>query len=455
MSNLQPALRLVATPPATQPYPNPVVDNTPPPANVYIVFKFGKRQSSWPGAKRMNKTRLLILPVIVLLLAQSSSGQSPVFGEFIDAYAKAHDFSGTILVRKGAGIAYARSFGMANRQHQVPNKVATKYRVASITKAFTAVLILRLYEQGRLDLHRTIKTYLPDYAGEAGDKVTVHQLLNHTAGMANIDRNITSAESAIKNGIPHYQMPLTTEQLLAKYCSESLVSEPGKVFDYNNADYIILGKIIERVRGKTYEQVLGEDILRPLAMRDSGMLYQHAVLGDLADTYFFRDDLKRLANDLPVYIENWYAAGAMYSTAHDLLKFSDALFGAKLLRPETLALMLKPGLDDYGYGVWAYETRINNEKHPAVKRPGRIMGAQSMLFHLPRAGATIIILSNTDATNLDEFAAEMGKRLIDADPGGRRGQGGNRPNLRIVSRIGESPEQVREAQSAGPRHRGA
>ena len=82
------------------------------------------------------------------------------------------------------------------------------------------------------------------------------------------------------------------------------------------------------------------------------MLYQHDVLDGLADTYFFRDDLKRLANDLPVYIENWYAAGAMYSTARDLLKFSDALFGSKLLKAETLALMFKPGLDDYGYGVW-------------------------------------------------------------------------------------------------------
>ena len=360
----------------------------------------------------MNITRHLIIPVIVLLLAQSSSGQTPAFGGFIEAYAKARGFSGTILVRKNSKNVYAGSFGLANRQHRVPNKVATKYKVASITKAFTAVLILRLYERGRLDLHKTIKAYLPDYAGEAGDKVTVHQLLNHTSGMANIDRNLTSAESAVRNGIPHYQTPLTTDRLLATYCSDKLVNQPGKVFDYNNADYIVLGKIIERLHGKTYEQVLREDILQPLAMRDSGMLYQHAVPNDLADTYFFRDDLRRLANDLPVYIENWYAAGAMYSTAHDLMMFSDALFGAKLLKPETLDLMLKPGLDDYGYGVWAYEASINNERHPVVKRPGRIMGAQSMLFRLPRAGATIIILGNTDATGLDEFAAEIGKRLV-------------------------------------------
>lgn len=111
---------------------------------------------------------------------------------------------------------------------------------------------------------------MPNYTGEGADKVTVHQLLNHTSGMANIDRNLTSAESAIKKGIPHYQTPLTTDDLLAKYCSEKLVNQPGRAFDYNNADYIILGKIIERIHGKTYEQVLKENISQPLAMRDSG-----------------------------------------------------------------------------------------------------------------------------------------------------------------------------------------
>jgi D-alanyl-D-alanine carboxypeptidase len=360
----------------------------------------------------MNTTKYLLLLIAFLMPVQYSFGRPQDYDKYIDSQAKAKNFSGTILIQKNGKIVYAKSFGLANRQHKIPNKIETKYKVASVTKAFTAVLILQLYEQGKIDLNKTIKTYLPNYTGEAGDKVTIHQLLNHTAGMANIDRSLTSAESAIKNGIPHYQTPLTTDELLAKYCSERLVNAPGKVFDYNNADYIVLGKIIERMHSKTYEQVLKEDILEPLGMRESGMLYQHDVLDDLADTYFLRDDLKRLANDLPVYIENWYAAGAMYSTARDMLKFSDALFSAKLLKAETLALMFKPGLDDYGYGVWVYETKINNRRHVVVKRPGRIMGAQSMLFHLLNDDVTVIILSNTDAVSLDDFAVEVSKQLI-------------------------------------------
>jgi CubicO group peptidase (beta-lactamase class C family) len=360
----------------------------------------------------MKDLRPLVSLIALLLLTQTSFGQSPSIDEFVESHVKAHNFNGTILIQNKSKIVYERSFGLANRQFKVPNTPETKYKVASITKACTAVLILQLYERGRIDLTKTIKTYLPNYQGEAADKVTIHQLLNHTAGMANIDRNLTSAESAIKNGIPHYQTPLTTDELLSKYCSEKLVHEPGKVFDYNNADYIILGKIIERIYGQTYEQALTENILQPLKMADSGMYYQHLILNGLADTYFFRDDLKALANDLPVYLENWYAAGAMYSTTNDILKFSNALFGLKLLKRDTLALMIKPGLDDYGYGVWSHESIINNKKHAVVKRPGRIMGAHSMLFHVLDEDVTIIILSNTDATNLDEFVSEIGKVVI-------------------------------------------
>ena len=230
-------------------------------------------------------------------------------------------------------------------------------------------------------------------------------------GIKNFDQ-VKSAEEAIKNGIPAYQTPLTGDQPLAKYCSGPLTSPPGKEFSYNNGDYIILGKIIERLTGKSYEEVLKESILQPSKLADTGVLHQSQIIDGLASTYFIRDDLKALANDLPVYPENWYAAGAMYSTPGDVLKFSNALFGAKLLKKESLDLMLKPGLDDYGYGVWSYETKVGEKKFRTVKRPGQIMGAQAQLYHLVEPDITVIILSNTGTTDLDEFVAQIGKRLV-------------------------------------------
>jgi hypothetical protein len=147
-------------------------------------------------------------------------------------------------------------------------------------------------------------------------------------------------------------------------------------------------------------------------MANTGMLHQSDIVPGLADTYFFRDDLKSLVPDLPVYPENWYAAGGMYSTVDDLLTFSNAVFGARLLKKETVAILVKPDLDDYGCGLWSYATKINGGKHRVVKRPGQIMGAQTQLYRFLDEDVTIIILSNTGTTDLDEFVAEIGKRVV-------------------------------------------
>jgi CubicO group peptidase (beta-lactamase class C family) len=346
-----------------------------------------------------------------LLLHPSLLAQPATPDAFIEAYAKEHGFNGTILIQKEGEVRFARSFGMANLPFKVPNTRQTKYKIASITKVFTSVLILQLAEQGKIDLGRTIGTYLPGYAGEGAGKVTVHQLLNHTSGLVNFDQ-VKDMETALKGGLPTYQTPYTSDQLLEKFCGGKLVGEPGKVFDYNNCDYIVLGKIVERLYGSSYERILAERILKPLKMENTGLLHQSDILEGLADTYFYRDDLKAMVNDLPVYPENSYAAGGMYSTVDDLLAFSNTLFGGRLLAKESLALMFTPGLDDYGYGLWSYDMKIDGRKHRVVKRPGRIMGAQAQLFRFLDDDVTILILSNTGTTDLDEFVAEIGKRVV-------------------------------------------
>lgn len=350
--------------------------------------------------------------LVALLLSFGASAQPADLDGFIDQYAKAHDFNGSILIQQQGKLRYARSFGLANLPFRVPNTLQTRYKIASITKLFTSVLILQLSEQGKLDLDKTIGTYLPDYAGEAASKVSIHQLLNHTSGLPGFD-GVTDQATAISNGIPVYQTPSTSDQLLTKYCSGKLIHTPGTVFNYNNADYVVLGKIIERLYRKPYEQVLEEHILRPLQMRNTGLLHQGDIIDKLADTYFYPDDRKVLSKDLPVYPENWYAAGAMYSTAGDLAKFSDALFGLKLIGRAPLDRMIKPELDDYGYGLWSYETTLKGKRHPVVKRPGSIMGAQTQLFRVLDQDITIIILGNTETIDSDTFVAEIAQRAVD------------------------------------------
>jgi D-alanyl-D-alanine carboxypeptidase len=348
---------------------------------------------------------------------RSEAGPSASLDAAIRDYAALHNFSGTVHVRENGKDIYRRSFGIADRAFDVPVKDDTEFRIASITKAFTAVLVLQLSEEGKIDLNKTIRFYLPSYSGEAGDRATIENLLNHTSGMQNLDAEIKSYDAALKSGVEHYQMPFTTDDFIRKFCSGKLVHEPGKVFDYNNAEYIILGKIIEKVAGKPYEDVLEERVLRPLAMKNSGMLYEHEILKNLSSTYFTTDGGKTFANDMPIYIENWYAAGAMYSTTSDLQNFAGALFGGKLLKPESLDRMLKPRLDGYGYGVWIGFPDFGGKHFRAINRPGGVMGANGSLRHFNGIGfdenLDVVILSNTNATDLDGFSWMIGKTLLD------------------------------------------
>jgi CubicO group peptidase (beta-lactamase class C family) len=346
-----------------------------------------------------------------LLLFVANPQPAPALSTVIRKYAAEHHFNGTVLVEQKHKTLYLQSFGMADRAFNVPITNDTKFRIASITKAFTSVLILQLYDDGKLDLHAPIKTYLPDYTGEGAERVTLHHLLNHTSGMRNSDPAVSYKE-AILHGLEIYQLPHTPDELLAKYCSGPLVHTPGTVFDYDNGEYVILGKIVEKLTGHTFAQALEERILKPLGMKDTGMIAQQEILPKLATTYFLRDDTKRLVNDMPVYMENWYAAGGMYSTVPDLRKFADALYGGRLLKPETLNRMLTPGLGEYGYGLWVFKLDNRGKKYRVAQRPGGVMGANGVVLRFLGEDVTIVLLSNTNMTDIDAFSFLIGRALL-------------------------------------------
>jgi D-alanyl-D-alanine carboxypeptidase len=345
------------------------------------------------------------------LLAAPPTSTLPALDSFIETFALEHNFSGTILVQRGSDKAYDRSFGLADRAFKVPADSITRYRIASITKLFTSVLILQLRDEGKLDLNGSIKRYLPDYSGEGADEITIHHLLNHTSGLPQYD-NVASYQEAFNNGVEYYQKPLSVEALLKRVCTGKLTDKPGAKFNYNNADYFVLGRIIEKLTGKTYEQALTDRILAPLGMKDTGMVHWDAIIDRLAPTYFFRDDTRSLINDMPVYYENWYAAAGMYSTVADLLTFADALFGGRLIKPDSLEKLLTPGLDEYGYGLWSYSFTREGKNYKVAKRPGSVMGVNSVLYRLLDRNTTIIILANTNRTNLDVFAQKIADVLV-------------------------------------------
>jgi D-alanyl-D-alanine carboxypeptidase len=245
------------------------------------------------------------------------------------------------LVARGSAVLLHQGFGPAERNFQTPCGPDTRYRIASITKLFTATIAAQLAAEGKLNLDRNIGTYLPQYRGPARDRSTLRQLLHHTSGIENFDKGLTSFAGAERSGMPVYQMPHSTDDLLDLFASGALTHQPGSVFDYNNADFIILGKIIEAVEASSYDQVLQRRICQPLRLTATGLYPSRHIQPSLASTYY-RDAGQPLGNDLPVYAENWYAAGGMTSTAADLLKFAQALFQGHLLTAPALAELLTP-----------------------------------------------------------------------------------------------------------------
>ncbi|GAA3753249.1 serine hydrolase domain-containing protein [Terriglobus aquaticus] len=323
----------------------------------------------------------------------------------------ASGFCGTALVARGSAILLHQGFGPAERNFQTPCRPDTRYRIASITKLFTATLIVQLAGEGKLDLDRTIGTYLPQYPGPARDRSTLRQLLHHTSGIENFDKGLTSFAGAQRSGMPAYQMPHSTDDLLNLFASGALAHQPGSVFDYNNADFIILGKIIEAVELSSFDQILQRRICQPLGLTATGLFPSRHIQPALASTYY-RDTGQPLGNDLPVYAENWYAAGGMTSTTADVLKFAQALFHGNLIPGPALAELLTPGLEDYGFGLWIGTLEANGRKYHFAQRPGRIMGANTLLLQLLDEPLTVILLGNTNLTDTDRLGFDIAKQVL-------------------------------------------
>lgn len=332
---------------------------------------------------------------------------TPAFGRFMSDYTRSHPFNGTILVQQNGKKIYNRSFGYANFQFDVPNTNDTKYKIASITKLFTAVLVMQLVEQGKVDLQQPIRTYLPGYKGAAGAKVSLFHLLTATSGIESNERDVQGDE------IPAmYAKPYTTDELLDLFCSGKLETEPGKVWNYNNADYVILGKIIEAVCGRSYEAVLQERILNPLQMTHTGMFGTTKLIRNLATVYEVNDSARTIEVTPPIYTENYYAAGGLYATADDLLRFANALYDGKLVNAQSLEAIMQPYLENYGLGIWVYDLKVKDGKLRMAERQGAIWGTRTRLLHIFDKNLTIILLSNVQTTDIDALQAKMIGQLL-------------------------------------------
>ncbi len=288
-------------------------------------------------------------------------------------------FSGAVLVARDGKPILNQAFGFADAEWKARNTPTTRFRIASVTKQFTAAAILILQERGKLSLQDPVGRYLHDAPASWG-RITIYHLLTHTSGLPNI------------NAFPDYgsirTIAATPDQLIARFRDKPLEYEPGTQYSYGNSDYIVLGRLIEAVSGQSYAAFLQKNIFDPLRMTDTGVDDERAVIPGRALGYAVTPQGIRHAD--PVSMSVPFSAGNLYSTTGDLLKWETALFGGRVIDRTSLKMMTTPFRNGYGLGLFV----ADRDGHRIISHTGDIDGFGAMLAYYPDDKLTVIVLSN-------------------------------------------------------------
>lgn len=330
--------------------------------------------------RKILSTSTLIFLLASLTSCQENKKLETVLDNYVKAFVNQGFFSGSVLVAKDGKILLCKGYGMANYELDVPNTYQTKFKIASITKQFTAMAVLQLQEKGLLHINNTVSKYIPDYPH--GDKFTIYNLLTHTAGIPDF------------TGFPEYKKeklkPHTMEQMVAVFKNKPLDFKPGLKYKYSNSGYVLLSYIIEKASGKKYETVLKENIFDPLGMKNTGYAHNDIILKNRASGYQFKEEDETLRNATYIDMSVPAGAGGLYSTVEDLYIWDQALYTEKLATKESVNKIFTPFKDGYAFG-WEIGKKFN---HEFMWHDGDIDGFVTSICRYPDDKMCIIILSN-------------------------------------------------------------
>src|SRR5262245_22565807 len=335
----------------------------------------------------------ILRALVVVFVATSCFAQDASrLDDVVQSYVRDKTFMGSVLVARGGDVLLSRGYGDANLEWDIPNTPSTKFRLGSITKQFTAASILLLAERGKLKLDDPLKQYMPD-APEKWDRITIFNLLTHTSGIHNF------------TALPQYNALKAIDTPVLKTIGEvrdmPLDFYPGEKMIYSNSGYIVLGYVIEKVSGVGYEQFVQENIFTPLAMKDSGYDSNTAIIAHRASGYM--PSPKGPVNAGYIHMSIPHAAGALYSTTEDLLRWEQALFGGKIVSAESLRKMTTPFKDNYALGVTVQTTNGKT----VIQHGGGIDGFNTFLAYYPDDKLTVVVLSNINGTAPGAIASKL------------------------------------------------
>ena len=315
----------------------------------------------------------------------------------LDAIAADTGFAGAVGVSRRGEILLSRGIGLANVEHQVSNTSHTKFRIGSLTKQFTAMALMILQEQNKLSLEDPIGKHI-NPVPDAWNKITVHQLLNHTSGIPSF--------TSFPDHVSKMTLPFTPDEMLERIAEKELDFVPGSGFRYSNSGYFLLGMIIETVSGSTYEDFLQSEIFLPLGMSNSGYDHFQSIVPDRATGYAVVKEQRYRAAYLDM--SQPFSAGALYSTVDDLLIWDRALKEGRLLTAAGYQRMWKGNRADYAYG-WSVSERGGRR---LICHGGGINGFSSYILRIPDEDVCVVVLSNISTINTAAIARELAELTV-------------------------------------------
>ncbi len=351
----------------------------------------------------------LLILVPLFAVAEDRSSQ---LDRLMQQYHDLEQFNGAALVIDNGSQVLRKGYGFANMDWQIENTPETRFAVGSVTKSFTALAVAQLVETGTLDLDKTISNYLPEYRKDTGSIITIRHLLAHTDGLPNYTKDTSFWQS-------YEGLPYSTSKFIARYCSGDTEFAPGSQYRYGNAGFSILGAIIEKVTGKTFGEVVAQQILQPLHMLNTGQVRNDLVLDNRAIGYDASLDAYRPADQVH---KPFFAAANMYTTVDDLVLYDRALSGVSPISKvaRNALFVAREGTVDgtfaYGWSVGesSLDDAIESKRYMATN--GEINGFNALLVRIPDDDHLIILLNNTGETNLSAMAENIMRVLYDLAP---------------------------------------
>jgi len=347
-------------------------------------------------------TSVFFIPLLFLfgsLAASETQTQDLIakLNEYMNVVVGDRSFNGSVIVTKERKTLLAKGYGFANVEHQVPNTPKTRFRIASITKQFTAMAIMILQEQGTLSVDDLISKHIPNLP-KAWNKITIHHLLTHTSGLMQQPWELPEFRETLI-------IPASLDEIIARYKDKPLLFCPGEGFNYSGIGYFILTQIIEKVSGQTYDDFLHREIFEPLGMNDTGADQHSLILPHRASGYIGKGS--NLVNAPPIHMSNLTGSGNLYSTVEDLVRWDQALIGHKLLSEASYRKMYTPEKVQYswgyGYGWWIQKRFGRTE----ISHWGLLPGFRAHILRFPEERVCIVALSNIMPSLADKIANNL------------------------------------------------